>query len=119
MIKVQGQNPMAIRRLEHHARNLAPIAQALENEILFGWIGKDSVTHIIRQSRAGLNSFALHIKTPNGYDEFHFRKSSDGQAVEVYDSYRLGARLARFEKPVEARNYIRAQGRMRQLSLVA
>jgi hypothetical protein len=80
-IRVEGPNPWAYRRLKHHAPGIVPIADALKDEILFGWIGQDDTVHTLWKSREGMGSFCLILDDGRTY---YFRRHGNA-AVIVYD----------------------------------
>lgn len=105
MIRTIGQNPLAIRRIEHHVPQLAPLIIALYTEVLFGWIGQDPDSiHWLRQSRTGLNSWALILSDGR---EFHFRQGIGvTPSIYVQLSYQ-GAVKENLKTPDECRQFIR------------
>jgi hypothetical protein len=112
MIQTIGQNPMAIRRLEHHGQAHQPIANALVYEILFGWIAQDDELHILRQGRTGMNSFSLHLA--GGY-EYHFRQGlAPVGSVAILSSARKGKLLTMLTREDQARHWIRSLRGYRQ-----
>jgi hypothetical protein len=108
MVKTIGQNPMAIRRLEHHSGGYLPIRDALTNEILFGWIGQDNDLHILRQGRTGVGSFSLELARGHAY---HFRPAGPAYApgsVAIMSSARKGNLLTVLTGTDQARHWIRS-----------
>lgn len=103
VIRVQGRNPTTVlRRLDHHAPELVPLAQSLLFEIVFGPLGQDESVHRLRQHKKGANSFSLTTSRGN---EFHFR-SRDYESVQVLDSFKNGRVIATIETPEEATHFV-------------
>jgi hypothetical protein len=91
MIKVEGPNPTTLwRRMEHHASDLIPLVHSLIDALVFGPLGQDDNVHVIRQHKAGANSFSLTLA---GGPTYHFR-SHDYRTIEVYDSFKHGDQIA-------------------------
>lgn len=104
MIQTIGPNTLAIRRLEHHAPEYLPVANALIAEMLFGWIGNDDAVHYLRQSRTGLNSFSLELADGR---VFHFRRGS-GVAVNILNKAYNGMEIVTVDSDAKARQWIRS-----------
>ena len=103
MIKVTGPNPTTLRRrLEHHAQGLIPLAHALVDAILFGALGQDDAVHVLRQHKAGANSFSLTTADGTSY---HFR-SDDYEVIFVKDAFKHGEPITTIRTPEEAESFV-------------
>jgi tryptophan 2,3-dioxygenase len=103
MIKVTGQNPGTLwRRMEHHAEELILLAHALIDGLIFGQLGQSDEVHVIRQHKAGANSFSLRTAAGQTY---HFR-SHDYRTIEVMDAFKHGSHLATIANRDEAQAFV-------------
>lgn len=111
MIRVEGENPVTVlKRAAHHAYRVLPLIEALSLALMYeSRIAKDGREHVLRQSRAGANSFGLHLADGR---ELHFRGntiSDHYDSIAVYDRWTYArdgvAPLAILSTPEECRQF--------------
>ena len=91
--------------VQHHARNLQPLIDALSGAILLAPLGDEHV----RQSRTGPNSFSWVLRDGT---EYHFRGRRYSQhggklpLIEVKDRYQNGTVVAKLTTVEECRRFV-------------